>query len=94
MAFTIQVFPLNKRMNNHGEFSKPLELYSEDYFGLYLFVNKHKTKLEMSSEKAFKSTRNSLNSELRFRKTSVELLSTPYMQECKQYGKSTFLNFN
>ena len=77
-----------KSFDYDGSFKMPLSLYFEDYFGLYLFVNKHKTKLEMSSEKAFKSTRNSLNSELRFRKTSVELLSTPYMQECSNYGKS------
>ena len=84
--------PSEETENDNEEFEKALELFSDDYFEFYLFVNKFKTRLEKNSKNVFKSTRNSLNSELRFRKTSVELLSTPYMQECKQYGKSTFLN--
>ena len=61
---------------------------SDDYFGLYFSVSPKHREMFVNFETSFKSMRNSLNSELRFRKTSVELLSTPYMQECKQYGKS------
>ena len=66
----------------------PLKPDSDDYFGLYFSVNPKHREMFANFETSFKSTRNSLNSELRFRKTSVELLSTPYMQECKQYGES------
>ena len=60
----------------------------DEYFGLYLFVNRKESKVDSNSENTLKSTRNSLNSELRFRKTSVELLSTPYMEKCRKYGQS------
>ena len=65
-----------------------LEPDSDDYFGLYFSVNQKHREMFANFETSFKSMQNSLNSELRFRKTSIELLSTPYMQECKQYGKS------
>ena len=84
--------PISERINEYGEYNEPLGVFSDDYFGLYFFVDKKETKLAMNSQKVFKSTRNSLNSELRFRKTSVELLSTPYMEVCIHYGKSIYLS--
>ena len=77
----------NETVDPYGDHLEPLKEYSEDYFGIYFFISEPQTKLHFNPKNTFKSTRNSLNSELRFRKTSVELLSTPYMQECKPYGK-------
>ena len=44
------------------------------------FISNFQTKL--------KSFRTGLNADLNFRKTSVDLLSTPYMQKCLNYGMS------
>ena len=71
-----------------NEFKDCIHSNFDEYFGLYLFVNRKESKVDSNSENTFKSTRNSLNSELRFRKTSVELLSTPYMEKCRKYGQS------
>ena len=75
-------------IHKFGTKEENLDLYSDDYFGIYFSVNPKHREMFANFETSFKSMRNSLNSELRFRKTSVELLSTPYMKECKQYGKS------
>ena len=73
-------------MNTLLKFSKTFGLYFDDYFGLYFSVNPKQDKCTYL-ETSFKTTRNSMNAELRFRKTSVKLLSTPYMKECHNYGK-------
>ena len=84
--------PVNKSIEERRDIYETLAadqsigLYFEDYFGLYFYVNSKSDKRLVKIENSLKSTRNSLNAELRFRKTSVELLSMPYMQKCIKYG--------
>ena len=64
-----------------------LKLFLDIYFGLYLIVDPKTRLMSHNKEFAFKSTRNSLNAELKMIKSSAELLSQPYMDECIKYGK-------
>ena len=62
-------------------------LYS-DYFKLNMFIYENRRKFEANGQSKLNYGRTGLNADLNFRKTSVDLLSTPYMQKCLKYGMS------
>ena len=64
-----------------------LKLFFNVYYGLYFIVDPKTRLFPHNKENAFKSTRNSLNAELMITKSSVELMSQPYMDKCIKYGK-------
>ena len=73
---------LNKRNIDNNYLNLDLLDYSVLYFGV-----KSKTNFDiLSKEDVIRSVKTSLNSELRFRKTFVGLLSEPYMKKCIEYG--------
>ena len=62
-------------------------LYS-DFFKFHLLINENRRKFEVNGQSKLNFKRTGLNADLNFRKTSVDLLSTPYMQKCLKYGMS------
>ena len=53
-----------------------------------MFINERRRKFEANGQSKLNYKRTGLNADLNFRKTSVDLLSTPYMQKCLKYGMS------
>ena len=62
--------------------------FSENYFIINVIINEKRRKFSSNKQMKVKSFRTGLNADLNFRKTSVDLLSTPYMQKCLKYGMS------
>ena len=76
---------------NSQEIKTSLKYFLQKYFGLYFFVDPKTRLIPHIKNIAFKSTRNSMNAELRITKSSVKLLSKPYMNKCINYGKFSLL---
>ena len=64
-----------------------LDLFFDTYFPLFFFVDPKTRFIPHNRDIAFKSTRNSMNADLKLTKSSVELLGKPYMNECINYGE-------
>ena len=75
------------RDREFSELKTIFKLHFDIYFALYFIIDPKTRLFPHNRDIALKSTRNSLNAELRITKTNVELLSKPYMKKCIGYGK-------
>ena len=67
------------------QIDEPVSRFSNSYFGLFLFtLDGHSSPDNLD---AFQLTNIPFNAQLKFEKTTVQLLSTPYMQKCKDTCK-------
>jgi len=69
------------------KYRNELNLYSDDYFVLHFFVNQMNKPLMTSKETSIQTKRIGLNARLKITTTHLRLISTPYMNECKENGK-------
>ena len=65
-------------------------IYFDDYSVLYLSVHQKIKDFEPNKYNSIKISRQGLEGRLKMFKTSVGLLSAPYMEKCDNYGKSLF----
>ena len=73
--------------------------YSDEYSRFYLFVSQTNRKTLPMKESAVAAIGVGFDIELILKRTTIELLSTPYMERCEQddnfeFGKQQYSNFN
>ena len=59
-----------------------------NYFKIFYIIDEKRREFNPKIQAKLNSQRTGLNADLNFRKTSVDLLSMPYMQKCLKYGMS------
>ncbi len=82
--------------NSYFEFNHKLfrsKHYQDDYAVLFLSVHQNAIDFELTRHNSLKVSRQGLDGEIKLSKTSIKLLSTPYMEKCKNYGKYIFSQF-
>jgi hypothetical protein len=62
--------------------------YPDNFSILYFMVNQASKSYELSKHNSIKISRQGLEGELKFTRSSVTLLTTPYMERCETYGKN------
>ena len=84
--FELNFQKLNKIKINENLNQIKSKLYSDDYFILYVFIDKMTKQWKPSKERALKISNVGFDGHLKITKTFVDLLSTPYMQFCGHQG--------
>ena len=72
---------------HYGWFYENYHMHSEEYFRMFLYISDGNRRQLLNRESAIESDRVGLEAELKIKKTTIELLSTPYMQNCVQNGE-------